>query len=45
LSNPQGTFGQFDVQSSTHAWLLAPNAGLWHTANETTWHSLGGGLP
>jgi hypothetical protein len=37
LFNPQGTFGQFDVQSSTHAWLLAPGAGLWQTTDGTTW--------
>jgi len=42
LVDPQGTFGQFDVQSSTHAWLLAPNAGLWHTTDGTTWHPVGG---
>jgi hypothetical protein len=42
LFNPQGTFGQFDVQSSTHAWLLAPNAGLWHTTDGTTWRPAGG---
>jgi photosystem II stability/assembly factor-like uncharacterized protein len=34
---PQGTFGVFDVQSSTDAWLLAPDAGLWHTTDGTTW--------
>lgn len=42
LVNPQGTFGQFDVQSSTHAWLLAPNAGLWHTTDGTSWRPVGG---
>jgi hypothetical protein len=42
LFNPQGTFGQFDVQSSTHAWLLAPDAGLWHTTDGTTWRPVGG---
>jgi photosystem II stability/assembly factor-like uncharacterized protein len=42
LSNSQGTFGQFDVLSSTHVWLLAPNAGLWQTTDGTTWHSVGG---
>jgi photosystem II stability/assembly factor-like uncharacterized protein len=44
LVNPQGTFGQFDVLSSTHAWMLAPDAGLWQTADGTTWHSVGGTL-
>jgi photosystem II stability/assembly factor-like uncharacterized protein len=43
--NPQGTFGQFDVQSSTHAWLLAPNAGLWRTTDGTTWRPVGGTAP
>jgi hypothetical protein len=42
LFNPQGTFGQFDVLSSTHAWLLAPGAGRWHTADGTTWRPVGG---
>jgi len=42
LFNPQGTFGQFDAQSSTHAWLLAPDAGLWHTTDGTTWRPVGG---
>jgi hypothetical protein len=42
LFSPQGTFGQFDVQSSTHAWLLAPDAGLWHTTDGTTWRPVGG---
>jgi len=42
LFNPQGTFGQFDVQFSTHAWLLAPDAGLWHTTDGTTWRPVGG---
>jgi len=42
LVNPQGTFGQFDAQSSTHAWLLAPDAGLWHTTDGTTWRPVGG---
>ena len=41
LFNPQGTFGQFDVQSSSHAWLLAPDAGLWHTTNGTNWRPVG----
>ena len=45
ISSPQGTFGQFDVQFSTQAWLLAPDAGLWHTADGTTWHSVGGVAP
>jgi photosystem II stability/assembly factor-like uncharacterized protein len=45
LFNAQGTFGQFDVQSRTHAWLLAPNAGLWHTTDGTTWHLVGGTAP
>jgi hypothetical protein len=44
LVNPQGTYGQFDVLSGTHAWLLAPNAGLWQTADGTTWHTVGGTL-
>ena len=44
LVNLQGTFGQFDVLSSTHAWMLAPDAGLWQTADGTTWHSVGGAL-
>jgi hypothetical protein len=44
LANPQGTFGQFDVLSSTQAWLLAPDAGLWQTADGTTWHSAGATL-
>lgn len=42
LFNPQGAFGQFDVQSTTHAWLLAPNAGLWRTTDGTTWRPVGG---
>ena len=42
LFNPQGTFGQFSVQSSTHAWLLAPDAGLWHTTDGTTWRPVSG---
>ena len=42
LFNPQGTFGQFSVQSSTNAWLLAPDAGLWHTTDGTTWRPVGG---
>jgi photosystem II stability/assembly factor-like uncharacterized protein len=42
LVNPQGTFGQFDAQSSTQAWLLAPDAGLWHTTDGTTWRPVGG---
>jgi hypothetical protein len=45
LSNPQSTSGQFDVLSSTQAWLLAPDAGLWNTADGTTWHSVGGAAP
>ena len=45
LVNPQGTFGQFDVLSSTQAWLLAPNAGLWRTTDGTTWHLVGGTGP
>jgi hypothetical protein len=43
--NSQGTFGQFDVLSSTRAWLLAPNAGLWRTTNGTTWRQVGGTAP
>ncbi len=41
----QGTFGQFDVQSGALAWLLAPDAGLWHTAGGTTWRPVGGIAP
>lgn len=41
LFNEQGAFGQFDVQSGTLAWLLAPDAGLWHTTDGTTWRPVG----
>ncbi len=44
LFNEQGAFGQFDVQSGTLAWLLAPDAGLWHT-DGTTWRPVGGMAP
>ena len=42
LFNPQGTFGQFSVQSGTHASLLAPDTGLWHTTDGTTWRPVSG---
>jgi photosystem II stability/assembly factor-like uncharacterized protein len=45
LASLQGAFGQFDVLSSTRAWLLAPNAGLWRTTDGTTWHSITGTAP
>jgi photosystem II stability/assembly factor-like uncharacterized protein len=45
LFNEQGAFGQFDVQSGTLAWLLAPDAGLWHTTDGTTWRPVGGLAP
>jgi hypothetical protein len=45
LFNEQGAFGQFDVQSGTLAWLLAPDAGLWHTTDGTTWRPVGSLAP
>jgi hypothetical protein len=45
LANLQGAFGQFDVLSSTRAWLLEPNAGLWRTTDGITWHSISGTAP
>jgi len=45
LFSEQGTFGQFDALSSTDAWLLGPDAGLWHTTDGTTWRPVGGTAP
>lgn len=45
LFNPQGALSQFDVESATDAWVLAPNAGLWHTTDGVTWRSVGGAAP
>jgi photosystem II stability/assembly factor-like uncharacterized protein len=39
------SFSQFDVLSSTDAWLLAANAGLWHIADGISWHPVGGARP
>jgi photosystem II stability/assembly factor-like uncharacterized protein len=43
--DPQGSLGQFDVLSSTLAWVLAPGAGLWQTADGITWRPVGGAGP
>ena len=45
LFDEQGTFGQFSVESGTLAWLLAPDAGLWHTADGITWRPVGDMAP
>jgi len=40
--NEQGEgAGSFDVWSSSMAWLLAPEIGLWATTDGTTWHPVG----
>jgi photosystem II stability/assembly factor-like uncharacterized protein len=41
MFNPLGTFGQFDVLSGTQAWLLATDAGLWHSTDGTAWRPVG----
>lgn len=38
--DPQGTPASFDVLSPTHAWLLAPGRGLWHTTDGGHWRAL-----
>jgi hypothetical protein len=43
--DPQGFLGQFDVLSSTLAWVLAPGAGLWQTTDGITWRPVGGAGP
>ena len=45
LFNEHGTFGQFDMLSGTDAWLLGPNAGLWHTTDGTSWQPVGAMAP
>lgn len=45
LFNEHGTFGQFDMLSGSDAWMLGPNAGLWHTTDGTTWQPVGGMAP
>lgn len=41
--SPQGAIGSLDVHSASQAWLLAPGAGLWHTAGGGSWSLLGAG--
>ena len=39
--NSEGFTTRLDVLSSSHVWLLAPGAGLWHTTDGAHWSALG----